>query len=73
MMIPMMEQNWLLSYASLDGIETVLYNMNLRTKKRVPMDEAIWDLKKHYDAFELEFTQFFEELEKFISLKSAEI
>ena len=73
MMIPMMKQNWLLSYATLEGIETVLYNMNIRTKNRVPMDEAIQDLKEHYEAFEKEFTAFFEELRAFVALKMEEL
>lgn len=73
MMIPMMEQNWLLSYASLEGIETVLYNMSFRIKKRVPMDEAIEDLKEHYDAFEQEFTLFFAQLEDFVASKLKEM
>lgn len=73
MMIPMMEQNWLLSYASLEGIETVLYNMNFRIKKRVPMDKAIEDLKEHYEAFEEEFTTFFKQLEDFVAIKLKEL
>ncbi|WP_299685222.1 acyl carrier protein phosphodiesterase [uncultured Dokdonia sp.] len=73
MMVPMMKQNWLLSYATLEGIETVLYNMNIRIKNRVPMDEAIQDLKEHYEAFEKEFTAFFEELQAFIAIKMKEI
>tara|TARA_R110001632_G_scaffold199145_5_gene321586 strand:- start:524 stop:1108 length:585 start_codon:yes stop_codon:yes gene_type:complete len=73
MMVPMMEQNWLLSYASLEGIETVLYNMSFRIKKRVPMDESIEDLKAHYDAFEEEFTAFFAELEDFVAMKLKEL
>lgn len=73
MMIPMMEQNWLLSYASLEGIETVLYNMNIRTKRRVPMDEAIHDFKEHYDLFQAEFEAFFEELLAFAKAKLKEI
>ena len=73
MMIPMMADNWLLSYASLEGIATVLYNMNIRTKKRVAMDEAIDDLKEYYVAFEEEFTHFFEELKVFIERKLIEL
>tara|TARA_R110002051_G_scaffold325850_2_gene432162 strand:+ start:32740 stop:33324 length:585 start_codon:yes stop_codon:yes gene_type:complete len=73
MMVPMMEQNWLLSYASLEGIETVLYNMSFRIKKRVPMDESIEDLKEHYEAFEEEFTAFFAELEDFVAMKLKEL
>lgn len=73
MMVPMIAQNWLASYATLEGIATVLYNMNIRIKKRVPMDEAIDDLKEHYTAFEEEFTTFFKELEAFVALKMKEI
>jgi acyl carrier protein phosphodiesterase len=69
----MMEQNWLLSYAHLEGIETVLYNMNIRTKHRVAMDKAIEDLVEHYEAFEDEFTRFFEELRAFVIEKLKEI
>ena len=73
MMVPMIEQNWLLSYATLEGIQTVLYNMSIRIKKRVPMDEAIEDLKAYYDDFEKEFTTFFEELRAFVTLKMEEL
>ena len=73
MMIPMMEQNWLLSYATMEGIGTVLYNMNIRTKRRVAMDKAIEDLAEHYEAFEDEFTRFFEELQAFVALKLKEL
>ena len=73
MMIPMMKQNWLLSYVSLEGIETVLYNMNIRIKNRVPMDEAIEDLKEHYEAFGKEFETFFEELRAFAKAKLEEL
>ncbi len=73
MMVPMIAQNWLLSYASLEGIETVLYNMNIRTKKRVAMDQSIEDLKKYYSEFEEEFTHFFKELMIFTKEKHLEI
>ncbi|WP_298350828.1 acyl carrier protein phosphodiesterase [uncultured Dokdonia sp.] len=73
MMIPMMEQNWLLSYATMEGIGTVLYNMNIRTKRRVAMDKAIEDLAEHYEGFEDEFTRFFKELQAFVALKLEEL
>ena len=73
MMIPMMAQNWLFSYATLEGIATVLYNMNIRTKRRVPMDEAIEDLEEHYEAFGAEFEAFFEELRAFAKVKLEEL
>ncbi len=72
MMVPMIEQNWLLSYATIQGIETVLYNMSFRIKQRSPIDQATQDLKQHYSLFETEFTTFFEELETFVMLKRKE-
>jgi acyl carrier protein phosphodiesterase len=73
MMVTMMAQNWLLSYASLEGIETVLYNMHIRIKKRVPMNEAVEDLQEHYEAFGDEFTHFFKELRAFAKAKLEEL
>ncbi len=62
-MIPhMVANNWLLSYATLEGIAKVLVGVNKRTRNRSKMDLAINDLKEFYDAFENEFTVFFEEL-----------
>ncbi|MAZ27091.1 MAG: ACP phosphodiesterase [Cytophagaceae bacterium] len=73
-MVPhMVRENWLLSYAGLDGIATVLYNMNRRTKNRSGMDKAINDLQEHYTAFEEEFTMFFEELMRHCATKLEEI
>ena len=73
MMPYMIADNWLLSYADLSGISKVLNGMNRRTKNRSKMNFAILDLEEHYDAFENEFVNFFEELitfsrQKFISL-----
>lgn len=72
MMVPMIEQNWLLSYASKEGIQTVLYNMSFRIKKRSPIEDAAQDLALHYQEFENEFTTFFKELEAFVLLKRKE-
>ncbi|WP_297794886.1 acyl carrier protein phosphodiesterase [uncultured Eudoraea sp.] len=69
-MIPyMMSDNWLLNYAQMDGISRVLSGMNRRTNNRSKMNEAIIDLEKHYDTFEIEFTAFFSELESFSKQK----
>ena len=62
-MIPyMIANNWLLSYAELEGISRVLDGMNRRTKNKSKMNFAILDLEEHYGSFENEFTDFFEEL-----------
>ncbi|TBN06647.1 DUF479 domain-containing protein [Hyunsoonleella flava] len=76
-MIPyMISGNWLLSYASIEGIAKVLAGMNKRTKHRSGMNEAVNELEEFYKEFEEEFTSFFEELivfsnEKIIELNEA--
>jgi acyl carrier protein phosphodiesterase len=73
MMPYMMADNWLLNYASLEGIQRVLNGMNRRTKNVSGMDKATFELQQFYSEFEGEFTQFFEELRAFSKLKLAEI
>ncbi|MDN3492234.1 acyl carrier protein phosphodiesterase [Winogradskyella bathintestinalis] len=73
-LVPMMiEGNWLLSYATIEGIQTVLNGMNHRTKGRSKMNEATKELKAHYEAFENDFTLFFEDLLSFSKIKRKEI
>ncbi len=62
MMPYLIGDNWLLSYASLEGIASVLQGMNRRTRNLSGMDVAILDLQDHYGKFEKEFADFFEEL-----------
>jgi acyl carrier protein phosphodiesterase len=66
----MIEYNWLVSYASLDGIERVLIGMNKRTKGISKMNLAIDDLKLHYNELEKDFTLFFEDLLQFTETKT---
>ena len=69
----LIKDNWLLSYAKLEGIEKVLEGMNRRTMDRVHMDLAINDLKDHYVDFEKDFLKFFDELMLFTDNKLVEI
>lgn len=69
----MIEGNWLLSYATIDGIQLVLDGMNRRTKGRSKMNEATKELKENYSAFENDFTVFFNELIEFSTNKRLEI
>ena len=62
MMPYLLTDNWLLSYASIDGISRVLDGMNRRTKNRSSMNEAIVELEAFYSEFENEFSAFFDEL-----------
>jgi acyl carrier protein phosphodiesterase len=65
----MVSRNWLVSYASISGLEVILFQMDHRTKNRVHMQNAIQELQLFYAEFESEFTQFFEALEIACRLK----
>ena len=69
----MITDNWLLSYASIEGISRVLEGMNRRTKNRSGMDKAVYELEAFYLDFENEFTLFFDELITFSNLKLKEL
>ncbi|MBI9042652.1 ACP phosphodiesterase [Lutibacter sp.] len=70
-MLPyMVEYNWLVSYASIEGIAKVLSGMNKRTKGISKMDLAVEDLQIHYLEFEEDFTMFFEDLVQFSNKKT---
>lgn len=62
MMPYMIADNWLLNYASIEGIQKVLEGMNRRTKNRSKMNLAVKELEDFYKEFEAEFTSFFDEL-----------
>ncbi|WP_142786237.1 acyl carrier protein phosphodiesterase [Changchengzhania lutea] len=62
MMPFMIADNWLLSYASIEGITRVLEGMNRRTKNISGMNEATVELHTFYKEFEIEFTSFFDDL-----------
>lgn len=65
-LLPYMKQNnWLVSYQSIEGIEKILLQMDFRTKQRAKMHEAVVELKFFYKDFEEEFTLFFEELREY--------
>jgi len=65
----MIEQNWLLNYRSIDGIEKILTQMDRRTKNVSMMRNSVTELKLYYSEFEQDFTYFFEELRAFSSKK----
>jgi len=65
-------QNWFESYASVTGIEKILFQMDYKTHHRVAMHEAVIELKKYNLEFENEFTLFFEELMLSCEVKRSE-
>ncbi len=58
----MIRDNWLVNYASVEGIDRVLNGLYRRTGKKSNMDRAKDDLLKHYDLFGEEFSLFFTDL-----------
>lgn len=69
----MIQQNWLVQYASLEGLETILFQMDHRTKNRVHMQEAIVEVQEYYSELEFEFTQFMKELKEQCQIKLIEL
>lgn len=69
----MIADNWLLSYAKIEGIQKVLEGVNRRTQNKSGMHTATIELKAFYTEFETEFTSFFEELITFSKLKLQDI
>jgi len=62
-MLPyMMKNNWLVSYASIEGISSVLFGMSRRTKYQSRMEEATKELEEDYDLYKKEFEEFYPEL-----------
>ena len=62
----MVERNWLLNYATIEGIGRALSGLSIRVSFENKMGEAIHDLQEHYDAFESDFRLFFPLLENFV-------
>lgn len=62
MMPYMIDYNWLVSYRTIEGIESVLAKMDTRMKRDSNMRFSVAELRMYYSEFETEFTAFFEEL-----------
>lgn len=58
----MIRDNWLLNYATVEGIDRVLNGLYRRTGRKSNMNNAARDFLKHYDLFQAEFSLFFEDL-----------
>lgn len=61
----MIKDNWLLNYATVDGIGKILFQMDQRTNNKSKMYLAVRELKLYYPEFEEEFRTFFNDLEIF--------
>ena len=63
----MREENWLLNYSHTEGIERSLRGMSRRIKNNPGIENAHWDLKKHYNELEKDFENYFPELMKHVA------
>lgn len=66
-MLPfMVKSNWLLNYATVDGIDRSLKGLSRRTRFRSGMENACQELLKHYDDLQNDFRSFFPDIIDFI-------
>ena len=69
-MLPyLIQQNWLLSYQTVEGIENVLVKMDNRMKRNSNIRFSVTELRTFYSEFEEEFTKFFAALIVYSNLK----
>jgi acyl carrier protein phosphodiesterase len=67
----MIERNWLLNYATIEGIGNALSGLSRRVKYPNRMNEAIKDLQENYAGLESDFRTFFPELRQEVANKVA--
>ncbi|MEQ1666533.1 MAG: ACP phosphodiesterase, partial [Bdellovibrionales bacterium] len=60
-------QNWLVHYASIEGIEKALTGLSKRTRFISNMDKAHLFLQEHYHDFENDFELFFKDIRLYVS------
>ncbi|KAF2517538.1 DUF479 domain-containing protein [Flavobacterium salilacus subsp. salilacus] len=66
-MIPyMIKQDWLGSYATIEGIGGILQQMDRRTKDKSGMTKSVNELQEYYSEFEEEFTKYFEAVRNYV-------
>lgn len=70
LMRPMIQYNWLVMYASFEGIDEILKQMHHRTKYRGHLDIASQSLLTHYAELEQDFFKYFKELQVFVKGKT---
>lgn len=69
MMFPYMrEQNWLLNYANLNGIQQSMNGMSRRIKNHPGIEHATEELQLHYEELQLDFKNYFPKLIEHIAL-----
>ncbi|QKG55536.1 DUF479 domain-containing protein [Hymenobacter sp. BRD128] len=59
----LVQHNWLLHYAELEGISRALLGLSRRASPGSGMDTATVELRRHYAAYEADFREFFPALQ----------
>jgi acyl carrier protein phosphodiesterase len=54
----MRHENWLITYATIEGVELTLERVSRRGKRTGQIADGIIDLRKHYAEFEASFQAF---------------
>ncbi|MBJ6120013.1 DUF479 domain-containing protein [Pontibacter sp. BT310] len=69
----MVEQNWLLGYAEIEGIARALTGLSRRTSFESGMETAGEELTLNYSLYYQDFELFFPELEQYVEVMKREI
>jgi acyl carrier protein phosphodiesterase len=63
----MVQHNWLLHYAEIEGIARALLGLSRRASPGSGMDTATQELRRNYAAYEADFREFFPELQAYVA------
>ena len=64
----LVQQNWLLGYAEIEGIARALQGLSRRASPGSGMETASEELRRNYAAYEADFRAFFPELRAFVEI-----
>jgi acyl carrier protein phosphodiesterase len=64
----MQSQNWLVSYASVEGMDRAFKGLARRTKFKSGMEYAVRDLRKDYALYQEEFEGYFPQLVQYVGV-----
>lgn len=73
-MLPyLVQQDWLFNYQYTEGISRILGQMDRRIQRGTQMQNSVHELQEFYPEFELEFRQFYQEVQQFSTQKLQEL
>ncbi|MBH8569249.1 acyl carrier protein phosphodiesterase [Microvirga sp. STS02] len=64
----LVQHNWLLGYAKMEGVGRALSGLSRRALPGSGMETAVEELERNYAAYEADFRAFFPELQAFVAL-----